>query len=211
MGHPATGSAVSILSHGWTRINTDQREISNGRLCGFIRCATNGQRRPSNHRAARRASALEFTIHRAVFGCRSTSSSTPPGARHAEGVNSSAEPRNAHRLSSPHLAAPSPRDRPQGSNRRPVSCRRIVTTKLTGWPPISLPSKSDRIGHSGPATGYLVYACAGLIAVACRSSVRCRRRSRTTNESPNISSRFIGFTRRATPMRLQNRLVRKRR
>ena len=25
------------------------------------------------------------------------------------------------------------------------------TTKLTGWPPISLPFKSDRIGHSGPA------------------------------------------------------------
>jgi hypothetical protein len=40
-------------------------------------------------------------------------------ARHAEGVNSSAEPRNVHRLSSSHAAAPSPRDRPQGSNRRP--------------------------------------------------------------------------------------------
>ncbi len=27
------------------------------------------------------------------------------------------------------------------------------TAKLTGWPPISLPVNSDRIGHSGPATG----------------------------------------------------------
>jgi hypothetical protein len=159
MGHPATGSAVSILSHGWTRINTDQREISNGRLCGFIRCATNGQRRPSNHRAARRASALEFTIHRAVFGCRSTSSSTPPGARHAEGVNSSAEPRNAHRLSSPHLAAPSPRDRPQGSNRRPVSCRRIVTTMLTGRRQVNLTVFEDRHRRSGPTFCSPPYGC----------------------------------------------------
>jgi hypothetical protein len=103
-------------------MDTDQhgsKEISNGRLRRTVRFLVVDQGRPSNDQAVRRASALEFTIHRAVFWLfvkvRQYATSTP----HAESVNSSASRRNVHRLSSSHAAAPSPLDRPQGSNRRP--------------------------------------------------------------------------------------------
>ena len=104
-----------------------------------ISCAS-----PSRRRRLGEAQAFFGADHRLVFKPIST------GTRPAGSMLR----RPPHDLP-PRIFDTSSAWRPLPAVRSPRSlsaqCLPDGTSKLTGWPPISLPFKSDRIGHSGPA------------------------------------------------------------
>lgn len=93
----------------------------------FFRCR--GERRRTSdepHPAAKPPivrAALEFTIHRAILLPNSEEDVEMGFGTHAEGVNSSADPRTVHRAASDHAAPPSRRDPPASLPRRRSSPR----------------------------------------------------------------------------------------